>query len=680
MTSDEAKQRIAELTGQIEQHNYNYYVLSNPIISDFEFDMLLEELNRLEKEYPSLADPNSPTQRVGGTITKDFPSVVHKYPMLSLANTYSEEEIIDFDKRVRKVIQEEPEYTCELKFDGVAIGITYKNGILSRAVTRGDGFQGDDVTANVRTIRSIPLKLQGSFPDEFEIRGEIYLPHEQFKRINQERIESGEVPFANPRNAASGSLKMQSSSEVAKRGLDCTLYNLLGENLPYRSHYQNLLEAGTWGFKISKEIKLCKSIQEVFKFLDFWKEARKGLPFDIDGAVIKVNSYTQQEALGYTAKSPRWAIAYKYKAEEALTKLLSVSYQVGRTGTVTPVANLEPVLLSGTRVRRATLHNADIIAKLDLHLGDQVYVEKGGEIIPKITGVDTTQRIPGALPVTFIDKCPECGTPLIREEGEAAFVCPNEKGCPPQIKGKLEHFISRKAMDIQSLGEGKIEMLYDQGLVLTPPDLYTLSYDDLFGLEKIIDGGEGGKPKKISFRKKTTMNILNGINASKEKPFERVLFALGIRHIGETAAKKLSRHFQSMENLMQAGRDELIAIDEVGEKMADSLISFFSNPQNIETISALRNSGLRMETGAETPVEGEKLKGLSFVISGVFEGFSREELKALVEAHGGKNLSSVSSSTSFILAGEKMGPAKLKKAEELGLTIITLQEFLEMIG
>ncbi len=678
MTPEDAKKRIDELTEQIEQHNYNYYVLSSPTISDYEFDMLLEELIGLENKYPSLADPNSPTQRVGGTITKEFPTVVHKYPMLSLANTYSEGEIEDFVKRIKKVIHEDLEYVCELKYDGVAIGLTYSHGILKQAVTRGDGVQGDDVTANVKTIRSIPLRLKGDFPEEFEIRGEIYLPHEQFKKINKERIESGEVPFANPRNAASGSLKMQSSSEVAKRELDCTLYNLLGDDLPNNHHYQNLLEARKWGFKTSNNIKLCTNINDIFDFLKYWDEARQDLPFDIDGIVIKVNSFQQREMLGFTAKSPRWAIAYKYKAEEAVTKLISVDFQVGRTGTVTPVANLEPVVLSGTKVKRASLHNADIIAKLDLHLGDHVLVEKGGEIIPKITGVDKSLRISEASPVTFPKKCPVCGTPLVREEGEAAYACPNSKSCPPQIKGKLEHFISRKAMDIQSLGEGKIEMLYENGLVKDPSDLYKLTYSDLIGLEKEIKT-EGSKTKKISFREKTTKNILKGIADSKEKAFEKVLFALGIRHIGETAAKTIARHFQSMDRIVSAEYDELIEIDEVGDKMANSLITFFNDPDNIQLIKSLKNSGVRMEGSYETSEKEAKLDEKSFVISGVFNDYSREELMKMVENNGGKIVSSVSSNTSYVLAGDKMGPAKLKKAKEHGIPIIDLTEFLDMI-
>ncbi|MBU2650858.1 MAG: NAD-dependent DNA ligase LigA [Bacteroidetes bacterium] len=682
MTFEEAHIRIKDLSEQLEQHNYNYYVLSQPVISDYEFDMLMNELIALEKQYPELADPSSPANRVGGTVTKEFRSVKHKYPMLSLSNTYTEEEINEFDRRVRKLISGEVEYVCELKYDGVAIGLTYQEGRLIQALTRGDGVQGDDVTRNVMTVRSIPLKLKGDYPREFEIRGEILLTHKQFRKINEDRESMGEMLFANPRNAASGSLKMQNSAEVARRGLDCSLYYLLGENLPFENHFDSLTKAREWGFKISDHISLCRTQGDIHEFIQYWDKARRELPFDIDGVVIKVNSYRQQEELGYTAKSPRWAIAYKYKAEEAVTRLLSVDHQVGRTGAVTPVANLEPVFLSGTTVKRASLHNADIIASLDLHYNDFVIVEKGGEIIPKITGVDGKLRKAGSEPVTFISRCPECGEILVRQDGEAAYYCPNSKSCPPQIKGKLEHFISRKAMDIQSLGEGKIELLFDKGLITRPSDLYKLVFTDLHGLEKEYDNPEDGKTKKISFRDKTVYNILQGIEASKNIPFERVLFALGIRHIGETAAKKLARHFGSIEKLMTAGMEELIGLPEVGEKMASSILDYFRDPENIEMVAELKTQGLQMHIPDETkspPTRSKTLEEKSVVISGVFEGYSREQLQEIVEQHGGKNTSSVSSKTSFILAGDKMGPGKLEKAATLNIPIINLQEFLEMI-
>jgi len=681
MTFEEARIRIKDLSEQLEQHNYNYYVLSQPVISDYEFDMLMNELIALEKQYPELADPSSPANRVGGTVTKDFRSVKHKYPMLSLSNTYTEEEINEFDRRVRKLITGEVEYVCELKYDGVAIGLTYTEGRLTQALTRGDGVQGDDVTRNVMTVRSIPLKLKGDYPVEFEIRGEILLTHKQFRKINEDRETMGEMLFANPRNAASGSLKMQNSAEVARRGLDCSLYYLLGEDLPFENHYNSLIKAREWGFKISDHMRLCRSMDEIQEFIHYWDKARRELPFDIDGVVIKVNSYRQQEELGYTAKSPRWAIAYKYKAEEALTRLLSVDYQVGRTGAVTPVANLEPVFLSGTTVKRASLHNADIIASLGLHYNDFVIVEKGGEIIPKITGVDVTLREAGSKSVSFITRCPECRELLVRQDGEAAYYCPNTKGCPPQIKGKLEHFISRKAMDINSLGEGKVELLFDKGLVTKPSDLYSLVFSDLHGLEKEYVNAEDGKTRKISFKDKTVYNILQGIEASKNIPFERVLFALGIRHIGETAAKKIARHFGSIDKLMTAGTEELINIPEVGEKMAASILEYFRDHENINLVEELKTHGLQMQITDETlpPSQSSILIDKSIVISGVFEGYSREELQKMVEQHGGKNTSSVSSKTSFILAGDKMGPGKLEKAAALNIPVINLQEFLEMI-
>ena len=681
MNKEEAKQRITELTDQINRHNYNYYVLAKPVVSDYDFDMLLEELIRLETEFPEFASPDSPTRRVGGEITKEFRQVRHKYPMLSLANTYSEEDVKDFEERIHKIIGEEVEYVCELKFDGVAVGLTYRDGILSQAVTRGDGVQGDDVTTNVKTIRSIPLRLLGSgFPEEFEMRGEIILPHESFERMNAERQEEEEEPFANPRNAAAGTLKMQDSKEVARRKLDCILYYVFGDNLPFATHYESLVAARSWGFKTSTAIAKCRNIDEIFEYINNWNTGRFELPFNIDGVVIKVNSLAQQQLLGFTAKSPRWAIAYKFKAERVTTKLLSVDYQVGRTGAVTPVANLAPVQLAGTTVKRATLHNADVMASLDLQHDDFVFVEKGGEIIPKIISVDLEQRISGTEPYTFITTCPECKTPLIRNEGEAAWYCPNESGCPPQIKGKLEHFISRKAMNIDSLGEGKIELLFDRDLVKNISDLYDLRSEQLLGLEKTYPATDGKREKKISFREKTVQNIMAGIEKSKSVGFERVLFAIGIRYVGETVAKKLATHFESIGNLMKASREELIEAEEIGEKIAQSIIDYFSVQKNLETIERLKQHGLQFEMKAgDTPKKSDKLSGKSFVVSGVFQKFSRDDIKAMIEEHGGKNVGSVSSKVSYLLAGENMGPEKRKKAQALNIPVITEDDFFKMI-
>jgi DNA ligase (NAD+) len=681
MNEEEAKRRIVQLTEDINLHNHKYYDLSMPAISDLEFDLLLEELIRLEKEYPDLADPASPTQRVGGSITKEFRQVKHIYPMMSLGNTYSEDEIREFESRVKKLLGQETEYVCELKFDGVAIGLTYRDGILVQAVTRGDGVRGDDVTTNVRTIQSIPLRLTGDkYPSEFEIRGEIILPRKSFENINKKRLEEEEEPFANPRNAASGTLKMQDSKEVARRHLDCYLYYLPGD-LPYPTHYECLMAAKKWGFNISKYMVRCNSIDEIFSFINTMNDSRHELPFDIDGIVIKVNSLRQQKELGYTAKSPRWAIAYKFKAERVLTRLLSIVYQVGRTGAVTPVANLRPVLLAGTVVKRATLHNADVIASLDLRVGDMVYVEKGGEIIPKIIGVDLDQRQETSEPVVFAKICPECGTPLLRNEGEAAHYCPNETGCPPQIKGKLEHFISRKAMNIDSLGEGKIELLYDKKLVTGIADLYDLRADQLLGLEKIYPATETTKERKISFREKTVENIMKGIEASKETGFERVLYAIGIRYVGETVAKKLAIHFGSIDHIRNATFEELKEAEEIGEKIAGSIIEFFKEPKNQEIIRRLKEKGLHFEIREEERnLKSEKLKGRIFVVSGTFEKFSRDELKKEIESHGGKNSGSISSKTSFVLAGENMGPEKAKKAASLGIPVISETEFLGMIA
>jgi DNA ligase (NAD+) len=681
MDRNQAKERIAVLSEEIRKHNHSYYVLSRPLISDFDFDMLLEELIRLEREYPDLVEPDSPTQHVGGGITKEFSQVQHKYPMMSLGNTYSQDEIRDFEERIHKTIGDDVEYVCELKFDGVAIGLTYRHGRLVQAVTRGDGIRGDDVTTNVKTIRSIPLKLHGSgFPEEFEIRGEIILPHASFEKMNEQRLEDGDEPFANPRNAASGSLKMQDSAEVAKRNLDGFFYYLPGSELPFKTHYECLVAAKSWGFRISEYTVRCKTIEDIFDYLKTWETDRFELPFDIDGIVIKVNDLKQQDLLGYTAKSPRWAISYKFKAEQVATRLKSVVFQVGRTGAVTPVANLEPVQLAGTVVKRASLHNADIIANLDVRIGDMVFVEKGGEIIPKIVGIDPAYRSPDASPIGFISHCPECGTELVRTEGESAWYCPNELACPPQIKGKLEHFISRKAMNIDSLGEGKIEMLFDNGLVHTCADLYDLTFDRMIGLEKTY-GSEGDKKeKKISFREKTVANILNGIEASKSVTFDRVLYALGIRFVGETVARKLASHFGSIGNLAAASHESLVEVEEIGEKIAQSILTWFTVPGNIEIIERLSASGLRF-TLDEPLVQriSDKLQGLTFVVSGVFENFSRDDLKKTIEAHGGKNIGSISARTSYLLAGENMGPEKRKKAEKLGIPTLSETDFLNLL-
>lgn len=681
MEKAEALQKILELTYELNDHNYRYYVLHNPLIDDFKYDFLLKELEELEKSWPDLIQPDSPTQRVGSDLTKEFAAVSHKYPMLSLSNTYSQGELIDFDKRVRKAIGEQVEYVCELKFDGVAIGLTYKNGWLEKAVTRGDGMKGDDVTANAKTIRSIPVQLRGNdFPAEFEVRGEIFMTRKQFVHLNALREKAGDLPFANPRNAASGSLKMQEPTEVAKRGLDCYLYYLLGESLPFETHYKNLQKAREWGLHIAEYVVRCQNIDQVWEFIKEWETARTLLPFDIDGVVVKVNSIAQQRQLGFTAKSPRWAVAFKYQAQEAATRLHSVDFQVGRTGTVTPVANLEPVLLAGTVVKRASLHNADIIAKLDIRLGDIVFVEKGGEIIPKITGVDFTLRSPDAEELKFITNCPDCGTALVRNEGEAAHFCPNADDCPPQIKGKLEHFISRKAMGIESLGEGKISLLYEKDLVNNAADLYELKYHDLLGLEKVIEDEEIGKLKKISFREKTVENILKGIEASKNISFPRLIYALGIRHVGETVAKKLAAHFQDIDSLISAKVEELISVPDVGERIAFSILEYFSKPEHKAMIERLRQYGLQLELQRIESAAGSTLEGKSFVVSGVFSGYSRDGIKKTIEENGGKVTSSISSKTDFVLAGENMGPEKKKKAEELGVTIISEAEFNQLIS
>ena len=661
------KERILELRKELHGHNYNYYVLNMPVISDFEFDALLRELQELEAANPDMFDPSSPTMRVGSDITKEFKQVAHKYPMLSLGNTYSKEEVRDFYDRVMRGLNEDFEICCELKFDGTSISLTYINGKLERAVTRGDGEKGDDVTANVKTIRSVPLVLSGTgFPDEFEIRGEVLMPWGVFERLNEERAANGEQLFANPRNAASGTLKLQDSTVVAKRGLDAYLYFMLGEQLPAEGHYENLQCASEWGFKISSYTRKCKTIEEVFEFIDTMDVERKNLPFATDGIVLKVNSLRQQKNLGYTAKSPRWAIAYKFQAERALTRLNEVTYQVGRTGVVTPVANLDPVQLSGTVVKRASLHNADIIEKFDLHIGDMVYVEKGGEIIPKITGVDIDARFMLGEKVNFIAKCPECGTSLVRNEGEAAHYCPNDASCPPQIKGKIEHFVTRDAMNIESIGPETIELLYSYGLVKNIADLYTLYPEDLMFLPRMGT--------------KSAENIVAGIKSSTQVPFERVLFALGIRFVGATVAKRLARAFKNIDNLMHATFDELITVDEIGERIATTVTQFFANEANCELVGRLKESGLCFEVSEEeAQPHSDILKGQSIVISGVFTHHSRDEYKEIIEKNGGKNVGSVSKSTSFILAGDNMGPSKLEKAQKLGVRIVNEDEFLAML-
>ncbi len=660
-------ERIDQLREELHVHNYNYYVLNAPVISDLEFDKLMRELQDLEALHPEYYDPNSPSVRVGSDLNKNFTQVEHKYPMLSLGNTYSQAEVTEFYERVSKSLNEEFELCCEMKYDGTSISLTYEDGKLVRAVTRGDGVRGDDVTDNVKTIRSIPLVLHGEgYPKNFEIRGEILMPWNVFEELNRERELREEPLFANPRNAASGTLKSQNSAVVANRKLDAYLYYLLGDNLPHDGHYENLQEAAKWGFKISHISRKARTLQEVFDFINYWDVERKNLPVATDGIVLKVNSLRQQRNLGYTAKSPRWAIAYKFQAERALTKLEKVTYQVGRTGAVTPVANLDPVQLSGTVVRRASLHNADIIASLDLHIGDMVYVEKGGEIIPKITGVEVSARPAGSEKVTFITHCPECGSELVRYEDEAAYYCTNETACPPQIKGKIEHFISRRAMNIEGLGPETIDLFYQEGLIHDIADLYTLQTADICRLERM---GE-----------KSAENIIQGIERSKEVPYERVLFALGIRFVGETVAKKVAKAFRSIEALASANLDDLIHVDEIGEKIAGSIIQYFANEKNRILVERLRQSGLKLETDEED-LSGysDKLKGMSIVISGVFARHSRDEYKALIEKHGGKNVGSISKKTSFILAGDNMGPSKQEKAQQLNIPIKDENEFLAMI-
>lgn len=686
MTKEEAKARIAELSDIIDNHNYRYYILAQPTISDYDFDMLMNELLSLEQQFPDLITESSPSQRVGGGITKEFATVRHKYPMLSLSNSYNKEEIIDFISRIKKSIDGPVDFVCELKFDGVSISLTYEKGILRRAVTRGDGSRGDDVTTNIKTIHSIPLKLKGDYPDFFEMRGEIIMPHNSFEKINIEREDLGLPTFANPRNAAAGTIKLQDSKEVANRRLDNYCYYMMMDDMPYKTHYESLMAARRWGFNISEHIALCHDIDEIESFINLWDVKRKALSFDIDGIVIKVNDFAQQEELGYTAKSPRWAIAYKFKAEEAHTKLLSVDFQVGRHGTITPVANLVPVQLAGTTVKRATLHNADFIKQLDLHYDDVVSVEKGGEIIPKITGVDLQCRKDNSIPVSFVSKCPECGTPLVQTEGEAAWYCPNSLGCPPQIKGRIEHFISRKAMNIESLGEGKIEVLFDNHLVNNYADLYDLKYEQLYGLEKVIEIKDDynllQEPvlRKVSFKQKTADNILESLQKSKKVPFARVLFALGIKYVGETTAKLIANAEGSVDNIIKASTEELKQIDEVGEKIALSVREFFDDERNIDLVNRLRAAGLQFEQEKRTSTENNILAGKSIVVSGTFKNLSREEIKQLIEDLGGKNVSSISSKTDFVVAGEKMGPEKKKKAEALNIPVLSEEEFIAMTG
>lgn len=671
-----AAQRIQQLSHELEQHNHNYYVLDAPTISDLEFDKLLEELVALEKLFPEFLLPTSPSQRVGGAVTKVFHSVKHKYPMLSLSNSYNTDDVLDFDRRVREGLglaqhdlfsSTQVQYVCELKFDGLSIGLTYQDGSLLQAVTRGDGVQGDDVTTNAKTIKSIPLKLKGNFPALFEIRGEIFMPRPVFDAINKEREEIGEPPLANPRNAASGTMKMQDSSVVAARKLDCFLYNLLGEQLPGSSHYDNLQTAKTWGFKVSEHARRFDSIQEVLDFINYWDKERFNLPYDTDGIVIKVDDQRQQQQLGFTAKSPRWAIAYKFKAEQVSTRLLDIRCQVGRTGAITPVAELQPVPLGGTTVKRASLHNADIIEKLDVRIGDYVFVEKGGEIIPKIVGVDLSKRHAASEKFTYFDHCPECNTALLRNDGEANHFCPNEDGCAPQVKGKIEHFVSRRAMNIDSLGAETIDQLFSAGLIKNIADLYDLKREQLLPLERMAE--------------KSAQNLIDGIHASKQVPFERVLYAIGIRHVGETTAKKIAKKVKSLDVLINSGKDDLLAIDEVGEIIADSIATYFSDHTHRTIIQRLKDAGLQFSLSEEQLQAGsEKLKGLTIVISGTFTKHSRDQLKDLIEFHGGKNSGSVSGKTSYLLAGENIGPEKLKKAQSLGVKIISEDEFETLLG
>ncbi len=662
MTAEQ--ERIIALTKTLNQHNYNYYVLSNPTISDFEFDKMLEELADLEKRFPEFRQPDSPTMRVGSDISNEFKTVAHDYRMLSLGNTYSEGEITEFYNRIVKEIEQEPEIICELKFDGASISVKYDNGQFVRAVTRGDGEKGDDVTENIRTVKSIPLSIDSSeLPDKFEIRGEIIMPHKSFDALNAERIEIGDTPFANCRNATSGSIKLINPKEVAKRGLDCYFYYMMGRNLPAKTHYECMQVLRRAGFKISDHIKLCHSLQEIFDFIHYWDTERRNLPFDIDGIVLKVNSYAQQEMLGFTAKNPRWAIAYKFKAEQVSTRLLSIDYQVGRTGAITPVANLEPVQLAGTIVKRASLHNADQIALLDIRVGDMVYVEKGGEIIPKIVGVESHDVF--SEKTQFITKCPECGAELVRVEGEAKHFCPNSNNCPPQIKGKIEHFVSRKAMNIETIGEETVALMYDAGLVHNIADLYDLTKEQVLKLDRMAD--------------KSAENIISGIESSKQVPFERVVYALGIRHVGETMAKKLAFAMKDIETLSCATVEQLVAVGDIGEVIAQSIVDYFSNDENVKIVARLIDAGLQFKVQEQEKLSSS-LEGMSVIISGTFTHYSRDEIKKVIELHGGKNVSSISKNTDLFVTGENIGPAKLEKATKLNIKMVDEEEFRRMIG
>ncbi|WP_452229567.1 NAD-dependent DNA ligase LigA [Lacinutrix sp. MEBiC02404] len=660
------KEYIQNLRSELREHNYNYYVLDNATISDYDFDIKLKELQALEEKHPEFFDANSPTLRVGGTVTKNFNTVVHAHRMYSLDNSYSLEDLQDWETRIKKMVDGEIQYTCELKYDGASISLTYENGSLLRAVTRGDGMQGDEVTANIKTIKSVPLQLKGSYPAKFDIRGEIVLPFEGFNKMNEERIDIGEEPYRNPRNTASGSLKLQDSAEVAKRPLECLLYNITGDNLGIATQMESLEKARQMGFKVPEAAKLANSIEAVLEFVNYWDTERHNLPYETDGVVVKVNDLQQQEELGYTAKAPRWAMAYKFKAEQVSTRLNSISYQVGRTGAITPVANLEPVELAGTTVKRASLHNSDQIEKLDIRVGDEVFVEKGGEIIPKIIAVDFTKRPEDSQPTIYITHCPECNTLLERDEGEAKHFCPNYNGCTPQIVGRIQHYISRKAMDIEGLGGETVALLVQAGLITNYSDLYTLTKEQLMPLERMAE--------------KSAENLINGVEASKQIPFERVLFALGIRYVGETVAKKLAKHYKSIDAIEKATQEELVNVDEIGIKIAESVVLFFTSEENRNTIEKLRSFGVQLEVSAEKLAnQTNKLEGKIFVVSGVFEVVSRTELKKLIEDNGGKVSSSISAKTSYIVAGDKMGPSKKEKAEKLGVSLISEQEFLQMV-
>lgn len=682
------KEQIDLLTDRLHHLNFQYYQNSISEVSDYEFDSLLKQLQELENKYPEFKRADSPTERVGGTITKDFKTVVHKYPMLSLSNTYSKDDIFDWNERVVKLlnqtdVQEKTlSYFCEQKFDGVAISLIYENGILTKAITRGDGTKGDDITANAKTIKTIPLKILGEkIPPYFEVRGEVFFPLANFEKLNKEQEELGNQAYANPRNTASGTLKLQDSAEVARRGLDCFCYYLLGEDLLYLTHAESIKQLEKWNFNVSPTYELCHNIDEVWQYIEKWEQKRFELPLATDGIVLKINSFEQQEALGLTAKSPRWAIAFKFKAETVATQLLQVTYQVGRTGNVTPVANMKPVLLAGTTVKRATLHNADEIARLDLHENDIVFVEKGGEIIPKIISVDISKRNAKSQPIQFVSNCPECNSTLQRNPDEAAWYCPNAKGCPPQIKGRIEHFIHRKALNIDSMGEGKIEMLYENKLIKDPSDLFQLTYNQLLGLEKTIVDAETGKEKKISFREKTVENILKGLENAKQMPFEKVLFGMGIKFVGETVAEKLAQAFKNIENIKNASFEQLIAVPEIGEKIAFSVIDWFKDDDNLKYLNKLIKSGLRFEIEEKEFVfESNKLEGMSFLISGTFEKFGREELAQKIEANGGRMASGVSAKLNFLIAGNEAGPSKLEKANKLGVKIILEAEIIEMLG